>query len=299
MIILLDELYLNVRQRIYNYFFSDRYTVYPLVLLRVGVALILLLQLFNLWPDLHSMVSSNGIVRQELQQVEVPFYIPTLSGWTHFLTQTWHIPEDTGLNYIMALYVLGLLSLLAGFMTRIATVIVLLCHVAFVYTLHLLSYGVDYFLTTLLFYIFIFPVSNEYAADALLFKKKKTNYTPYVRLLQMHLALVYLISGLAKAFGKNWWNGVSVWRAINRPDMVNFDTNYLSRFGLLFFIIGIATVAIEVFYILFINIRKTRRIWLTLTFLLHLGIALILQLPIFSAVMILFNTCAFYFKEKD
>jgi hypothetical protein len=42
---------------------------------------------------------------------------------------------------------------------------------------------------------------------------------------------------------------------------------------------------------------KTRKLWLSLTICMHLGIAIILNLYFFSTLMIIWNLANFYFEE--
>jgi hypothetical protein len=37
------------------------------------------------------------------------------------------------------------------------------------------------------------------------------------RVLQVHLCLIYFISGLAKFLGNGWWDGSNLWRSLARP----------------------------------------------------------------------------------
>ena len=97
--------------------------------------------------------------------------------------------------------------------------------------------------------------------------------------------------------GFNWWNGESIWKAINLPfanNDFNFNFSVLAHHPILLIIIGWTTILIEMLYPIFIWIPKTRKTWLYLTISMHLGIALILNLYIFSAMMIIWNLTNFY-----
>src|SRR5262249_760353 len=60
-------------------------------------------------------------------------------------------------------------------------------------------------------------VSGEPSADARL----------GLRLLQLHLCVVYLASGLEKATGIQWWNGEAGWRGGMRPGLPHFRLTWL------------------------------------------------------------------------
>jgi len=281
------------------YFFENRYDAAALILLRIGTALILLLQLIQLWPDLHSLLGDTGLIRPDISGVEVPHYVVTSSRLTLWISRFGHISPNGAVQVLAVTYITSLVFIIAGFLTRISTLVCLILHVAFVYSGHFFSYGVDYFLNILLFYILISPVNAEYALDTYLFRLKPANYTPYIRLMQLHLCIVYFVGGLAKAFGVNWWNGVSIWKALNRPTITGYDAHTLASYAGLYTLLGIGTILLEMFYFVFINIRQTRKYWLALTCILHLSIAVILHLPFFAAVMILFNAVAYYLPQNN
>jgi hypothetical protein len=63
-------------------------------------------------------------------------------------------------------------------------------------------------------------------------------------------------------------------------------------------IIGWSTVIIEMLYPVFIWIPKTQKTWMMLTISMHLGIALVLNLYYFSAIMIIWNLTNFNFEKE-
>jgi hypothetical protein len=291
--------FVTAAQKVKAYFYDSRYDAAALILLRIGTGLILLLQLLQLLPDLHSLLGASGLIRPDISGVEVPHYVLTatrLSGW---IGQYASVSQAAAMEMLAITYIIAIAFMILGLFTRVSTLVCLILHVAFVYSGHFFSYGVDYFLNILLFYVLIFPVNAEYALDKYIFRRQRlVNYTPYIRLLQLHLCIIYFIGGIAKAFGVNWWNGVSIWKALNRPSITGYDVHMLADYAWLYTAIGIITILIEMLYFLFINISKTRKLWLVLTCLLHLSIAIILHLPFFAAVMILFNMVAFYLPQN-
>lgn len=120
--------------------------------------------------------------------------------------------------------------------------------------------------------------------------------------MQFHLSFAYMVSGIEKLSGYNWRNGESIWKAIHLPNFDNdFEINvdWLGEYPIVFLFIGWLTIIIELFYPLFISIRKTRMFWLYFTIGLHLSIALFLNLYFFSAIMIIWNVTAFYTFNKN
>lgn len=290
----------SLRSRLCNYFFADRYDANPMTALRIGTGMILLLQFLVLKPDLMAFIQNNGIVRQDLSTIrQLPFQLNSYKI-VNYMTAHFHLSEFKSLQILGTAYIACTVCVILGLFTRISSVILTLLHIAFVASGHFFSYGVDYFLSILLFYIVIFPVNRELSLDKYLFRlRKPVIYTPYVRVLQMHIGLVYFISGIAKALGENWWNGISILKAVVRPDESMFsNVKNMGQLEWLYITAGIATLVVEIGYIFFVNMARTRRLWLWLTCGMHLSIAFVLNLPFFAATMILFNVVAYYYPQK-
>lgn len=291
--------YNKIAVKINRYFFEDRYTAHSLITLRISVGVILLLQLIVLRHDILSMIQTNGIIRQELVVTAQPWYYLSSNGITHYITAHFPVPEFTVLHIMGIVYTVTIITMMIGLFTRISAIIIWLLHLSVMASGYYFIYGMDFFLTMLLFYIVIFPTHHEFSVDKYLFRLKPANYTPYIRILQIHLCIVYFVSGFSKAVGGHWWNGISIVKAIVRPGESLFsNTQNLGGYQWLFILAGIGTVIVEIGYPIFINIQKTRKFWLLLTYLMHLSIAIFLNLPLFAATMVLFNICAFYYPIR-
>src|SRR5690606_15332491 len=135
-------------------------------------------------------------------------------------------------------------------------------------------------------YCITFSVGNRFIVGA----------TPFRRILQLHLCIVYFFSGFEKLLGYNWHNGEAVWKALHLPYMKTAISQHVEKLGdypLVFIVAGWAVIFIEMAYPVFMNLSKTRTFWLVAAVLLHLGIAVSLELYFFSAMMIMFNLSAF------
>jgi predicted DCC family thiol-disulfide oxidoreductase YuxK len=150
-----------------------------------------------------------------------------------------------------------------------------------------------------LFYCIIFPVGNKGSLSNFLFKKdnRKTDVV-YANIcltvLQVHMCIIYFFSGFDKILGFNWWNGESIWKALHlsySPRLINVD--FLSGTPI-FAIVGWGTIVLEMLYPVFMNIKRTRNIWLILVISLHVSIAIFLGLFFFSAFMIILSISAYY-----
>ncbi len=79
----------------------------------------------------------------------------------------------------------------------------------------------------------------------------------------IHIAIAYFVSGIEKLSGYNWRNGESIWKAVHLPNFnndfnINFD--FLGKHPLFIVFIGWSTILIELFYPLFITLKKNKNI---------------------------------------
>lgn len=277
-------------------FFYTRKTGNWVGFFRVAIGILVLSHFIAILPDFDLLYSTTGLIASDIQDVYIPNFILTLPKIINFFNDK-GIPESNILFFFKISYIIVTIALIYGFLPRLNAIILLILHISLVKGAELFSYGIDYFTSMSLLYLILIPSNKN------IFKPKKkqilnSHYSPFLRLLQLHLSISYFFSGFTKVLGFNWWNGESIWKAINLP-YSNLDFGFnLSLYGeypIIFIIIGWGTILSEMFYPIFIWLNKTRKLWLYLIISMHLGIALILNLYFFSTIMIIWNLTAFYF----
>ena len=95
-----------------------------------------------------------------------------------------------------------------------------------------------------------------------------------LRLIQLHLLLIYGMAGLGKLQGPSWWNGLALWGTMTAGEFVSFDFTPMARRPMLINLMTHASLALELLYPILIWIRVTRPLALLGAAALHLGIAL-------------------------
>ena len=110
-----------------------------------------------------------------------------------------------------------------------------------------------------------------------------------LRLLQVHLCVVYLFSGVGKLFGASWWEGTALWGAIANDQYRTLDLRGLAGHPLLVNALTLATLWWEVAYAALVWPRLTRRLCLAMAVLVHLGIGLAMGMMEFGLAMITAN----------
>ncbi len=171
-----------------------------------------------------------------------------------------------------------------------------LLHLTLMNTGFFSTYGVDLFVHIALFYGAWMPVGACLSLDR---RAGRTSAAPSplarlsLRILQLHLCIVYLTAGLSKARGLQWRNEEAIWQSVMQPQFAQFDLSWFAEVAWIPTLLGWLVVVIEIGYPIFIWGRPTGRPWLGATVAMHLGIGLVLGLWFFAAVMILLNLSAF------
>lgn len=282
--------------RIYRFFYKSRDNDNNfLTFFRVSVGTFCILRMLAIQGDFLLLYGKNGVIPSDVQELFKISFIPSITNVCDFINTHLGIAEHTALFLYQFIYILVAFFLIIGFLSRASAISLLFLHLILAKGTHLYSYGVDYFTIIAIFYCCIFPTGRRHSIDKKLFKLRACNPTPYRRLLQLHLCLIYFFSGVDKLMGFNWWNGESIWKAVHLPFFnLDFaiDFSFMATYPIIPIAIGWVTILAELLYPFFIWHRITKKIWLTLVIGMHLGIALALNLYFFSAIMIILNLAA-------
>ncbi|MEX2168760.1 MAG: HTTM domain-containing protein [Pirellulales bacterium] len=158
-------------------------------------------------------------------------------------------------------------------------------------------WGLDKINCMLAMYLMLGPCGARYSLDRLWQLQK--GFAPEaapsiaanvaIRLIQIHLCIIYLFSGLGKLQGDFWWNGAAVWYSIANQEYQSLDLTWLANYPAIMDLLTHATVFFEVFYCCLIWPRLTRP-WMLLGAVgIHGFIALGLGMMTFGLVMLIAN----------
>jgi hypothetical protein len=272
----------------------------PLAILRIGVALVLLIQALSLSAHLLELHGPQGWVQWTVSETKATGGIPRLSWWAAALTPLGISAPDC-VRLVFLLNVAGLGMLLTGWRTRWAAVLTWFTHTSLIASGSASTYGVDQFAHILLFYFMWMPVGHALSLDSWS-GRVQDHATPGCRLslrvLQFHLCIVYLASGIEKATGSQWWNGEAIWRATLRSDLAQLDMTWLASVPWLARAACWGTLAVEITYAFLVWLPQTRRPMVFAVLMLHAGIAFVLGLVSFAALMMIWNLAAFLVPES-
>jgi hypothetical protein len=118
-----------------------------------------------------------------------------------------------------------------------------------------------------------------------------------VRLLQLHMCVIYLFGGIGKMRGDMWWDGSALWFAFATLEYQSLDMTWMVNHRWLLALLTHVTVFWETFYCFLVWPKLTRPIAVGMAIGVHLGIAACLGMKTFGLVMIIGNL-AFVYPEQ-
>ncbi len=271
----------------------------PLAGLRVGLPLLLLFHLVWLSNDFLSLHGSRGIIPWELTDLLRDPWVPGLPTLAKAFLPL-GISEHTAITLLLSGYAGALLSLALGIHARLSAFLAWGLHLSLVTSAAASYYGVDQLSNTFLFYLFVFPSGRawRFASRPASSHREETIPVGCLRVMQVHLCVIYLAAGLDKAMGSQWWNGEAIWQTVSQPVFSTFDLSWLAWHSWIPRFAGWGTLVVEIGYAFLIWPRRTRRAWCIATIGLHLGTGLFMGLVFFSSVMILLTSCLFLIPEE-
>ncbi len=276
-------------------FFSRPASARPLAVLRIGLALVLIVQALFIARSLPELYGEHGVVGWPITNGLAPRGVPRIS-WLLSALPTGSASADACLRGAFLLYLAGLGGLLVGWHTRLAALVSWLTHLALNTSGATSIYGVDAFANMGLFYCLWMPVGHALSADVLAGRASgEPSFAARLglRVLQLHLCIAYFAAGAEKAVGAQWHNGEAVWLALMQPSLAQFDFTWLASVPWLTLLACWGTLVVEMGYPLFVWPRRTRTAWAVATIGMHAGIALFMGLVSFSAVMTVLTLAAF------
>lgn len=267
----------------------------PLGVFRIGVAALLLVQAWSLSESLPELLGNRGWVPWSVSQVMASPSVPRVDAVVAALAPL-GFSQTASIQGLACIYAVALLGLLLGLHTRLSAVVAWILHTVLLNSISFFSYGVETFAHISLFYCAVMPVGTAYSLDVRagrLSSAPSALATLALRVLQVHLCLIYLTTGLEKLMGSVWRDGTALWEVLMQPQYGQFDFAWLAGVPVLVKLATWGTLVVEVGYAFCVWPRRTRGLWVALTLGLHLGIAVMMGLWMFSGMMAVLTFSAF------
>jgi hypothetical protein len=263
--------------------------------------------------------------------------MPVFSLWFHVL-------DPQAMMTIHCLFVAACVMFTLGFCTRLTTAITWFANLCYIHRNPTILFGADTMFTILLLYLMISPCGEVFSLDRVIrrwWSKAKPGFvqgwfrrlnkpipsadeiapvafseTPQpsvsanvtIRLLQIHVCIIYLMSGLSKLLGPAWWNGTAIWNTIANYELAPMQTGiyldflrFLGNYPFVSWVFltggGLFTLAFEIGYAFLVWRPSLRWLFLASAILLHGLIGVFMGLATFSLIMLVMNM-AFLRKEE-
>jgi len=276
-----------------------------LSLVRVLTALVALWWYLSLLHDLQTWFGPNGMfsldVALQAREASDARFAFSLFDYVHSASQLW---------VVYGLGIAALAMMLVGLFSRIATIVSFVFVLSIIHRAPVLARFVDDILPLLMFYLCLGPSGANFSIDAFLRRRRNEKAigtsvssapnivyssaaTVAIRLMQIHLALIYGAMVIAQLQGAAWWQGTAVWWLMARPESRLVDLTGLSHMGLAFeYLVNFLTHAIVLYELCFVFLiwnPLARPILLVLGALMWIGLALIGGSVSFAVIMLVAN----------
>jgi hypothetical protein len=224
----------------------------------------------------------------------------------------YYVTNPTLILILFGVFLTACFTFMIGLFSRTSNIVVWVGHISIVYRGLMIWFGLDTILAMLALYLMFAPSGAAFSVDRLLQRYRlgkmhlRTGridaefYAPtpswsanvVIRMLQVHMCIIYLCAGLAKLQGPAWWSGYAVWMTMVTHEFVMVDFTWMVYanppwLAIIVSTIGSAfTILFEVGFTFLIWNRMLRPIFLASAVILHLGIGVIMGLGSFGAAML-------------
>lgn len=217
------------------------------------------------------------------------------AGGMHWSLLWWcDTPAKLWTVHVVAL--LSMFCLTIGFQTRIASILSFVFCASYANRVIASQFGLDQVNTMLALYLMIGPSGACYSVDRLIKRwragqplglpEPSIMANVAIRLIQVHMCVIYFNAGVSKLQGQMWWDGTAIWGAVANLEYQSLDCTWLCRYPYLANLMTHTTVIWEIFFCALIWNRMLRPLVLFVAVPLHLGIAFGMGMITFGFVML-------------
>lgn len=221
-------------------------------------------------------------------------YGPETMRWTWSLLWWCDTPAKLWTAHAIALAAFFCLTI--GFQTRIASVLSFVFCASYANRVIASQFGLDQINMMLALYLMVGPSGAAYSVDRLIarWRAGKPLGLPVpsimanvaIRLIQIHMCVIYFNAGISKLQGQMWWEGSAIWGAVANLEYQSFDCTWLCNHPYLGALMTHTTVIWEISFAALVWNRMLRPLVLFVAVPLHLGIAFGMGMITFGFVML-------------
>jgi predicted DCC family thiol-disulfide oxidoreductase YuxK len=280
----------------WNTFFFSAADPTSLGLVRIAAGILAFWSLLVFGLDLHDYFGSNGWAQPSVvRALERPL------SWSF-----WFLVPDGLLRPVWCGCLVVLLLFTLGIFSRLTAVLSWVIVMSTIRRVPIALYGFDQVLSALLLYLAVTGASGQAVsldrfrrrwrqarARAAMRRSSRHKDGPQfpicanepgipvksvsanlaLRLIQIHVGLIYGMAGLAKLQGPSWWTGIALWKTMATGEFAGYDFTALAAWPLLVNALTHGTLLLELLYPVLIWVKILRPLMLAGAGMLHLGIA--------------------------
>jgi hypothetical protein len=223
----------------------------------------------------------------------------------------YHVSDPRWIWAIHVAILVAMALFTVGFCTPITSVLAWAGALCYVQRAPMTLFGQDTMMVILLTYLMIGPSGAALSVDRWLERRRAnrrgepdSGQAPamsanfIIRLMQIHLCIIYLAAGTSKLLGSTWWAGIALWRTYANYAFAPFDVAFyrdflvfLCKHRLLWELVMsggvVLTLFVELGFPFLVWIKRLRWTMVAGAVLLHTGIGLVMGLVTFSLFMMI------------
>lgn len=202
--------------------------------------------------------------------------------------------------HLAALVVFALLTV--GYQTRVMSTLAFIITISYCHRLTGSLFGLDQINALIATYLMLGSSGAVYSVDRWLAKRRGQIALPQptvgtniaIRLIQLHMCVIYLFGGIGKARGELWWDGSALWYAFAIKEYQSLDMTWTVHFPSVLALMTHLTLFWELSYAFLVWPKLTRPIMIGMAVFVHAGIGMALGMKTFGLVMIIANLAFIY-----
>ncbi|MEO2017032.1 MAG: HTTM domain-containing protein [Fuerstiella sp.] len=269
-------------------FWFDPADPFSLGIIRVLTGSMLVYNLLVWGLDLTAFFASDGLLplsaMSQFHQNDLVF------SFLFYVSDEWLVVVHWSCVILALMFCLGLA-------TRLTSVLAFLITISYSQRVPVANFGLDQILGMLCLYLAIGPSGAAVSIDQRIrdYWRKSKGLTIEVRkyasartalrLIQIHMCVIYFWAGFAKLKGDTWWTGEAMWQVMANQEYQTLDLTWMAWVPWLPYLIAHITVVWEVFFCVLIWNRRLRPLLLAIGTGMHFGIGAFLGMWTFGLIM--------------
>jgi Vitamin K-dependent gamma-carboxylase len=222
--------------------------------------------------------------------------VGTLQEGSYTYSFWWLVSED-GIwpAYALSMVVLALFTV--GLWTRVTSILAFFVTVSYAYRVPAAMFGLDQINAMLTLYLAIGPSGAALSIDR--WRAMRRGLTPgdrpepsaganlALRLINVHMCVIYFFAAISKLQGEAWWNGEAMWRAFANYEYQSLDMTWMAWHPRLLDFTTHVSVVWELSFCALIWRPRLKPFVLAGAVVLHVGIGACLGMWTFGLIMLL------------